>query len=1549
MSNKKELINLHVHSAQGSLLDSILRIDEIVNFAVENNQKAIAITDHGTMNNFVNLVKACNEKGIKPIIGNEIYEVDDMTWKSDSKEYTQPRYHMVLLARTQEGLKNLFKITSISRTEGLYKKPRIDLDRIESNNLGKGIICLTACQAGRLSRYLERDMIIESEDFVNRLQSIFDYVAIELQSHNTPEQIKCNRLIYQFAKEHNLPFVVTTDAHMLSKEMHDSHSMFVEIGEGREVGESYTDCYLQNRKMLDEIMSNSFDNNSIIERAVEETHHIADMIKDIDIGLNKGNIMPKIEIDSGFNSHVDYLKHLVFSTFDEKFGHMSKEKQNIRRKRLLDELDVLEYVDYVDYFIMLYMLAKEARKRKIPLGYSRGSGAGCLCLFMLNVTQIDSVRWNLDFSRFANKGRKSLADYDWDIAKKRRKEMVEISEDLFGKENVAPICTFNTLSTKVAIRDVGKVLNEKEDSPYYQQIPYSLRDEVSKMIPTIKTLNDLGEEVEKELLLGDILMKNKKLEKIYNQFPLWFKYVMDLEGLPKSMGRHAAGTLITPNPITDYCAICLDSEKNVMVELEMHNAMDDLGLVKMDYLGLETLDIIDDCLKMAGLTWEDVDINHLNLDDKEVYDKVYKNGNTVGVFQMESAEARKMCMEAEADNIEDIIVVNAANRPGTKENFPIYCQNKLHPNDVEVIHDDLKELFKDSCSVLMYQEQALKVFRYAGFPEEEVDNARRCVDENTLVLLANGNEKKIKDINVGDEVASLSPYGYMSHNKVSNVFNNGRKDVIKISTSQSNEILCTEDHKILTQRGWVCAGELTKKDYIMTPNNIKQLKDIERSNKKPHSDIMFLLGMLIGDGTLGDSSLSFTNHETVLIKKYKDGVNKLLCNNSECKFTISEQFGVDVDKIYNIHISEKSTNYKNALKNLLEKYDLCHCSNNKYVPDAIMNYTKSKKLSYFIAGLFNTDGGYNLHEKRIEYYTTSKKLARQISSLLLKYNIYSYISRKNVKHYNYWCYTVMIQMPDSIKKFVEEFCPYIVGKKKQDYINIMNISNGTNKYNYLLPECCANEIREFIDNSDNSIAKIALKTEQYADSTLKTYKDNSLKISKNVCIPDLKAKKMISNIYAPKTYEILMSEYIPLKIKDIEYIGKKNVYDIEVENDHNYIANRLIVHNCIGKKDSVKMKELQVDLQNGLRSKSWAEEQINETWDLLLKQSGYSFNKSHACAYGLLSYLTAYLKVHYTIYFMSALLTSKSDKVEKISVIINDCKRMGIKVSPPNINLSNISFTPIPDKNEILFGLLGVKGLGLAILNKIIENRPYTSLNDFIEKVGDKTAIITLIKAGALPTNNKMKSLKKYATSLFNRREFTPLTTLPTYKKLKEDFGLDSEDYRIDKRKIDKDRLLEDYNKIRESKFIQTQNEKYKKHMISFQEKYAKDEYMWEFETLSMFLTNDPLQDAYKHTKVDWDLVKNGEKTTLFCVIIDIKRKKDKNGNQFAYLDLYTPFGIIEATIWSSQLKEFSELIKKGRCLAILGRKDEDDHFFVEKIKTYNTWLEERRNMGVNI
>lgn len=1094
--------NLHVHDAKGSLLDSILTVKQIAEFARDNNQEAIAITNHGYMTSYVDFVKECNRCGIKPIIGNEVYEVDDMGEKCDTKEYRQPRYHLVLLARSQQGFQNLIKITSVACTEGLYKKPRIDIDYIQTHNLGKGIICLTACMAGRLSRLLVDNKTEEALAYYTKLSDTFDSVYCELQSHNTESQAFANKCIYEFCKNNELSYVITTDAHMLSKDMLEAHSYFIEIAEDREVGESYTDCYLQTETDVYNTLKDQF-SEQIIQIGIENTYAIANSIENINIGLGQGNQMPVVKVDGDFKSHEEYLRHLVFSTFDEKFGHMSEDEQKVRRGRLDFELDVLYKVEYTDYFIMLYMLAKEARKRHIPLGYSRGSGANCLCLFMLNVTQVDSVRWGLDFSRFANLGRTSLADYDWDISKRRRKEMVKISEELFGKDNVAPIATFNTLSTKVAIRDIGKVLNEKETSPYFGQIPYSLRNEVASALPTIKTLDDLGEEVEKEILLKDYVSKDERLQRVYEQFPLWFKYVMAVEGLPKSLGRHAAGTLITPKPITDYCPICFDSEKNVMIQLEMHNAMDDLGLVKMDYLGLENLDIIDDTLKLCNLTWQDVDINHLDLADKEVFDNVYKQGHTIGIFQMESAEARKMCIEAQADNIDDIIAINAANRPATKDSFPTYCENKLHPENVKLIHEDLRQFFSNTQYILLYQEQALQLFRYAGFPESEVDNARRA----------------------------------------------------------------------------------------------------------------------------------------------------------------------------------------------------------------------------------------------------------------------------------------------------------------------------------------------------------------------------------------------------------------------------------------------------IGKKLADKMAQLQTDFTKGLANKNWTEEQINSIWDLLLKQSTYSFNKGHSTAYGLLSYLTAYLKTHYPVEFMTALLTSRSDKIEKISATIDDCRRMNIQVCPPNVNKSDGQFTVVPNENKILFGLLGIKGLGESVVDEIIKNRPYKNFDDFTSKITNTSAIVTLIKAGAIPTKNKMSLLRKYAEKINPISEYSPVSTLPTYKKL-EEMGIDVDSFREGK-KVDKERLLAKYNSIRKKAHYEQQNIKHHKAINEFREKYAQDEFLWEFQTLSMFLSNDPLLESKQYISSQWQTAEAGSLVLICCVITDIKKKKDKNGNQFAYLDLYTSDGMVEATIWSSQFKKYADIVKKSSCVIIKARKN--DGYFVDEMKLYSQWLNERK------
>lgn len=1101
-------VNLHVHSALGSLLDSILTIEQIVKYAADNNQPAVAVSDHGTMHGFVNQVELCKKYGVKPIVACEIYEVDNYLEKQDTKEYKQPRYHLLLLARSQQGLKNLFKIVSEAATTGFYGKPRVSVSWINENSLGEGIICLTACQAGRVSRYLESGKIQETKEYVNLLKDTFDYVSLEIQSHPTQEQLACNTAIYNFAQENGLPYVITTDAHMLSADQVDTHSIFVEIGEGREAGETYVGCHLQTEKDVFNYLKD-WNSKEVIQKGIDETVKIANMIDgDIDYGIGHGSITPVVDVPPEYSSHEDYLHYLVFKSFDEKFGWMSEEEQQIRRDRLERELPVINALDYTDYFIMLYMIAQEADKRELPRGYSRGSGANCLCLFLLGVTQIDSVRWDLDFSRFANMGRiGSLADFDWDISKRRRKEIIELTEELFGKENVAPIATFNTLSTKVAIKDIGKVLNEKESSPYFGQISYSMRDEVAKMIPTVKTLSDLGEEEEKEVLLKELVGKNEKLDKIYKQFPLWFKYVMELEGLPKSRGRHASATLITPHPVIEHMPLCLDNDKNVMAQLEMHAAMDSLGYCKMDYLGLENLDIIDDTLKLTNLTWKDVDINHLNLDDKKVFDEVYNSGNTIGIFQFESQEARTMSINAHVDNIEDVIAVNASNRPGTKDSFPDYCKNKLQPEGIQSIHPDLDELFKKTHSILLYQEDALHLFAYAGFPEEKQDTARRAI-----------------------------------------------------------------------------------------------------------------------------------------------------------------------------------------------------------------------------------------------------------------------------------------------------------GKKKKD---------------------------------------------------------------------------VMASLYA--------------------------------------------------------------EFKDGLNKKQWTEQQIEDVWALISKQAEYSFNRGHAVAYSLLSYLTAWLKVYYPVEFMTALLTAKSDRTEKLSSIINDCHRLDVKVLPPKINESSDSFTAHPEKKEILFGFSAIKGIGSSIIAKIIESQPYSSFDDFLGKVQDKTATIALIKAGAFPTSNKMKLMQKYAKSLFTFKEYTPVKSIPTKAKLLVDWNLNVDDYKVNN-KVDKEAVLTIYNQKKKALFEEQQKEKYTKHMQDFKNQYAQDEFLWEFQSLSMFVTDNPLQEAYDRIGIEWDDVQNGEKAIVPCVIVDIKRKKDKNNNPFAYIDLCINNQIVEGTIWSRQLKEYSDLVAKGSCVCILGRKEEN-HLFVEKLKTYQQWLQDTSNL----
>ena len=385
---------------------------------------------------------------------------------------------------------------------------------------------------------------------------------------------------------------------------------------------------------------------------------------------------------------------------------------------------------------------------------------------------------------------------------------------------------------------------------------------------------------------------------------------------------------------------------------------------------------------------------------------------------------------------------------------------------------------------------------------------------------------------------------------------------------------------------------------------------------------------------------------------------------------------------------------------------------------------------------------------------------------------------------------------------------------------------------------------------------------------------------------------------------------------------------------------------AIGKKKLDVMAKLETEFREKLSAKGWTEEQLDQLWELILKQTGYSFNRGHSVSYGLLSYLTAYLKYHYPVAFMTACLNADSGDVSRIGILINECYKLGINVLPPKINESRKGFTAVPESNEILFGLRAIKGLGESVVAKVLENRPYTGLKDFAERSScSKSHIVQLIKSGALGIENKREKLKTYFNLIIPKKEKKPVKTIPSPKEdtLKR-WGIDSSKFTDPDKKKNNQMILELYNDKRKKQFDLEQKLKYEEEMKGYIDKYLDDEYLWEFETLSMFLTNNPLKEV-KDYVTDWNDISQGSEGVLLAVVVDLKRKKDKNNNVFAYIDLYTVNGIIESVAWSSIFKEYGELLQKGQCIALLGRKGDNNQMFIKKVKNFQVWLKDRKEI----
>lgn len=691
-------VHLHTHT-EYSLLDGASRIEDLVLRCKELNMDAVAVTDHGVMYGAVEFYKAAHKHGIKPIIGCEVYVAPrnrfDKAGKAD-KEYA----HLVLLCKNEEGYQNLIKLVSLAFTEGYYYKPRIDYELLEKYS--KGLVCLSACLAGDIPQYLLNGNYDEAKSLAQRLKNIFpDDFYIEIQDHNIPEQRQILPLLIKLARELELPLVATNDVHYIRKEDAEMHDVLLCIQTGKTLEDpnrmrfSTEEFYLKTEEEMYDIFSN-------VPESLENTAKIAEKCN---FDFEFGNIhIPYYEVPDGLTA-AEYLYKLGMDGLNKKYPQITAEI----KERFDYEYNMIKRMGYVEYYLIVWDYINYAKSVDIIVGPGRGSGAGSLVAYAIGITNIDPLKYNLLFERFLNPERVSMPDFDVDFCFERRGEVIEYVKRKYGADHVAQITTFGTMKARMVLRDVGRVLN----------IPYADVDKIAKMIPRENDVTiDRALQVNPEL--RDACLE-PQIEKLIN-------FAKQLEGISKNTSTHAAGVVISKNPVDTYVPLCVNSD--MLATQYVAKYLEQLGLLKMDFLGLRTLTVIRDTLDfIKARTGEKPDLSNISFDDQNVY-KLIGMGECDGIFQLESNGMRSFMKELKPSCFEDIVAGIALYRPGPMDSIPKYIFGKEHPDQVEYQHPIMKNVLEVTYGCMVYQEQVMQIVRdVAGYSLGRSDIMRRAMSK----------------------------------------------------------------------------------------------------------------------------------------------------------------------------------------------------------------------------------------------------------------------------------------------------------------------------------------------------------------------------------------------------------------------------------------------------------------------------------------------------------------------------------------------------------------------------------------------------------------------------------------------------------------------------------------------------------------------------------------------------------------------------------------------------------------------------------------------------
>ena len=693
-----EFTHLHVHT-EYSLLDGSSKIKELVSRAKELGMDSLAITDHGVMYGVIDFYRAAKAAGINPVLGCEIYVAPGSRFDREAGNAKESRYHhLVLLAENDIGYANLVKIVSRGFTEGFYYKPRVDYDVLEKYH--EGIIALSACLAGSIPSFLRRGLYDEAKQEAYRLQGIFgeNNFFLELQDHGIPDQKTVNQGLLRLHQETGIELAATNDVHYIYDSDAEAHDILLCIQTGKKVSDTDRmryeggQYYLKSAREMEALFPYA-------KEALENTHKIAERCHvEIEFGDYK---LPHFDVPEGETSE-SYLRKLCKEGLYKRYP---KEQAEQLEERLNYELDTISTMGFVDYFLIVWDFIKYAKDHGIPVGPGRGSAAGSLVAYSLNITDlIDPIKYNLLFERFLNPERVTMPDIDIDFCYERRQEVIDYVTRKYGADHVVQIVTFGTMSARMVIRDVGRVLD----------LPYAYVDSVAKAIPM-----ELG------ITIAKAMKMNPELRTMYETDDSAKKLIdmaMRLEGLPRHTSVHAAGVVISPKPVDEFVPLSRASDGNITTQYTMVT-LEELGLLKMDFLGLRTLTVIQNAIHGA------FDVHDIDYNDKEVFDMI-SSGHTEGVFQLESAGMKNFMKELKPHSMEDIIAGISLYRPGPMDFIPKYIEGKNNQDNIQYDCKELEPILAPTYGCIVYQEQVMQIVRdLAGYSYGRSDQVRRAMSK----------------------------------------------------------------------------------------------------------------------------------------------------------------------------------------------------------------------------------------------------------------------------------------------------------------------------------------------------------------------------------------------------------------------------------------------------------------------------------------------------------------------------------------------------------------------------------------------------------------------------------------------------------------------------------------------------------------------------------------------------------------------------------------------------------------------------------------------------